>query len=106
MATETLSAIDFTGTRYLKACVAMKWDPLRIPGRKGHTPSEIERTWKQAIRDERRSAPMPDGPSHTWSLLREFRLLAKQALQVAARYDLEIERLAGERYALLQALGE
>ena len=104
MATQTLSAIDFTGTRYSAACAALKVDPLYIPGRKGHSVSEVEKTWRQALKDERAGAPMPNLPSHTWSLLREFRLLAKQALQAVQRYDNELQRLAAERDAFLKAL--
>ena len=106
MATTQLEAADFTVTKYAAACAALRIDPLYIPGRHGHTVAEIEKTWTQALKDERAGKPMPtDVPSYQWSLLREFRVLAKRALQDIQRYDNEIDRMCDARLALLKSLG-
>lgn len=104
MNTTRLSIEDFAYTSYGKACTALGVNPLNAPGRLGHTVREVERSWQQAIKDERAGVPMPSVPAHQPSLMRELRLIAKRALTAQRLLDNELERVSAERAALLEVL--
>ena len=106
MATTTGLEIAVNATRTGRLAAAIGITAIRLLGTQGYDVRELDKNFRKALRDERAGAPMPGEASHTWSLQRELRMLAKSALQRVRLADNEIERLSRERDAMLALLGE